>query len=88
MVDASAVDIGIRREGKTEGNIIKVNEHKHRVDELQMQVDKVIFFFSRTQTNFLSVKNYTHNLSRIICNLNAGVCLRYFSFSKIKHIIF
>lgn len=59
MVDASAVDIGIRREGKTEGNIIKVNEHKHRVDELQMQVDKVIFYLVELKPTF-SVSKTIH----------------------------
>lgn len=43
MVDASVVDNGISKEGKMKGNIVKVDEHRHRVDELQLQVDKVNF---------------------------------------------
>lgn len=69
MVDTSVVDNGISKEGKMKGNIVKVDEHRHRFDELQLQVDKVNFL-SGTQTNFLSVKIlYTYNLSRIICNI-------------------
>ncbi|KAF1001656.1 hypothetical protein AG4045_003086 [Apium graveolens] len=41
MVDASVVDIGISKKGKITGNIVKVDEHRHRVDELQLQVDKI-----------------------------------------------
>ncbi|KAK1355495.1 Transcription factor GTE1 [Heracleum sosnowskyi] len=41
MVDASVVGIGISKEGKMKGNIVKVDEHRHRVDELQLQVDKI-----------------------------------------------
>ena len=60
MVDASVANIELTKEGKMEGNIVKVDGHKHRIDELQIQVDKVIFLRA-TQNKFLSVKTYTNS---------------------------
>lgn len=42
MVDTSILDAGIMAQGNTEGNLVKADGFRHRVDELFMQVDKVI----------------------------------------------